>query len=985
MIPKECKRMAEVDFPLSAVNEACIRENNRKTRVDSGHISLLHSWWARRPLASCRALLLTLLLPDPADPLCPEFFKDVARKELKQFRKIGPSDTDLRQALLSFAAELAEWDLVGKGGYLSTARQLVQAAYGAAPHVFDPFSGGGSIPLEGLRLGCEVTAADLNPVAWLLLKIALEWCGRKRHDLATLFEKWSTWVLKETERRLAPFYPLDSQKRKPLAYLWARAVRCEAPGCGVTIPLVRSLWLSKARGRKKALRVRYPNKSGEPQIEIFSPKNDREVGSGTVAGNRATCPKCHQTTPRERVQAQLRARRGGAEDSILLAVVRSSGGRGKDYYLPTPEDLEAYAKAQAKANQIQIDMPSSPPEGDTGFRPRPYGIINWADILAPRQKFSRWIIHEVIEDALREAAAQVKDPDLLLALRACLYAAYSDNAQYNTSLCVWLSEGVKSVFIQGSGVPMRADFVEGNPLSPNCEGLGYSIRSVQSALHHLASGRYEPSVPLLANALDELLPEESVDVVFTDPPYANQIPYAHLADFFYGWLRLGLRDHFPQAFAALETEKAREITENRAVQDGGVHDRAWYEAKMHEAFVQMKKTVKEDGVASVVFAHKETDRWEALVSALISAGWKATGSWPIATERRQRMRGQGYAALETSVHLVCRPRPDDAPVGDWAEVLRELPRRVGDWMERLQGEGIRGADLVFACIGPALEIFSRYSRVETAEGREVTLAEYLEKVWEVVGRSALEQVLGTAEASPAAPLPVGEGSRRRGEGISGALEEDARLTALFLWTLQSTNGGNGPTVEVKDEADDDEEETAPKGKAKGYSLVFDVVRRFAQPLGIALPKWEDRIIETKKGVVRLLAVSERARQLFGQDGADAVADWITHEPGKDVQQWLFPEMGGERTPKTAGRKRGRIGAGLTAEAATQAGATTLDRVHAAMLLQAGGQANALRALIKAEQDRGPDFLRLANALSALYPAGSEEKRLLDAMLLAVPR
>jgi len=532
---------------------------------------------------------------------------------------------------------------------------------------------------------------------------------------------------------------------------------------------------------------------------------------------------------------------------------------------------------------------------------------------------------------------------------------------------------------------MRADFVEGNPLSPNCEGLGYSIRSVQSALHHLASGRYEPSVPLLANALDELLPEESVDVVFTDPPYANQIPYAHLADFFYGWLRLGLRDHFPQAFAALETEKAREITENRAVQDGGVHDRAWYEAKMHEAFVQMKKTVKEDGVASVVFAHKETDRWEALVSALISAGWKATGSWPIATERRQRMRGQGYAALETSVHLVCRPRPDDAPVGDWAEVLRELPRRVGDWMERLQAEGIRGADLVFACIGPALEIFSRYSRVETAEGREVTLAEYLEKVWEVVGRSALEQVLGTAEASPAAPLPVGEGSRRRGEGISGALEEDARLTALFLWTLQSTNGGNGPTVEVKDEADDDEEETAPKGKAKGYSLVFDVVRRFAQPLGIALPKWEDRIIETKKGVVRLLAVSERARQLFGQDGADAVADWITHEPGKDVQQWLFPEMGGERTPKTAGRKRGRIGAGLTAEAATQAGATTLDRVHAAMLLQAGGQANALRALIKAEQDRGPDFLRLANALSALYPAGSEEKRLLDAMLLAVPR
>ncbi|MBW2135774.1 MAG: hypothetical protein JRG72_11220 [Deltaproteobacteria bacterium] len=372
-----------------------------------------------------------------------------------------------------------------------------------------------------------------------------------------------------------------------------------------------------------------------------------------------------------------------------------------------------------------------------------------------------------------------------------------------------------------------------------------------------------------------------------------------------------------------------------------------------------------------------------------------------------RFNARKVAALATSVHLVCRPRPKDAGVGDWAEVLRELPRRVGDWMERLQSEGVRGADLVFACIGPALEIFSRYTKVETAEGREVTLAEYLEKVWEVVGRTALEQVLGTDEPSPPtplpegegdeginlAPLPLGEGSRRRGEGIKGGLEEDARLTALFLWTLQSTNGNDprphpSPLPEGEGEeavGDEDEEEAAPKGKAKGYSLVFDVVRRFAQPLGIDLPRWEGRVIETKKGVVRLLAVSERAKQLFGQDGANAVADWIMHEPTKDVQLWLFPEVAKQRPPKTSGRKRGRIGSGLTAEAVTKAGATTLDRVHAAMLLQAGGQANALRTLIKTEIDRGPDFLRLANALSALYPKGSEEKRLLDAMLLAVPR
>ena len=316
-------------------------------------------------------------------------------------------------------------------------------------------------------------------------------------------------------------------------------------------------------------------------------------------------------------------------------------------------------------------------------------------------------------------------------------------------------------------------------------------------------------------------------------------------------------------------------------------------------------------------------------------------------------------------------------MGDWGDVLRELPKRVGDWIDRLQAEGIRGADLVFACIGPALEIFSRYSKVETAEGREVPLAEYLAKVWEVVGRSALEQVLGSSEAQAR-------------NSAAGALEEDARLTALFLWTLQSTNGqnasGSKPDEKLEDESnDEDEEEAAPKGKAKGFSLVFDVVRRFAQPLGIDLPQWEDRIIETKKGVVRLLAVSERAKQLFGQEGADAAAEWIKSEPVKASHPSLFPELVMAPTPKIQGRKKSIMTPGLSAEPAVATTATTLDRIHAAMLLQAGGQANALRALIKAEIDRSPDFLRLANALSALYPAASEEKRLLDAMLLAVPR
>ena len=493
----------------------------------------------------------------------------------------------------------------------------------------------------------------------------------------------------------------------------------------------------------------------------------------------------------------------------------------------------------------------------------------------------------------------------------------------------------------------------------------------------------------LADAAEHPLPDQSAPVWFTDPPYYDAIPYADLSDFFLVWLKRGLAGHhlLQDPFDPINplSPKLRECVWNRAYSyEGRPKDKTFFEGKMALAFSEGRRVLRGDGIASVVFAHQTTEGWEAFLGGLVGAGWTVAASWPIATEMASRIRARENASLATSVHLVCRPRPEDAGVGDWADVLRELPTRVGDWMERLQGEGVRGADLVFACIGPALEIFSRYTKVETADGREVALAEYLEKVWEAVGRSALAQVLGTAEA-------------KARNGAAGAVEEDARLTALFLWTLQSTNGetaedasDEGEDEEPSDE--DDDEDRSARGKAKGFTLVFDVVRRFAQPLGIELPKWEGRVIETKKGVVRLLPIAERVKQLFGEDGAQTVAARLEQEATvgtNPLQGLLFPEMQPGAAPAIRGRGRGR-GKRATVDVsdedlAAAREATTLDRVHAAMLLQAGGRTNALRALVKAEQERGPDFLRLANALSALYPKGSEEKRLLDAMLLAVPR
>ena len=515
-------------------------------------------------------------------------------------------------------------------------------------------------------------------------------------------------------------------------------------------------------------------------------------------------------------------------------------------------------------------------------------------------------------------------------------------------------------------IGMAWDFCEAAPLGDASGSFFSACHRSADALDSARTDSPGAGQAQSADATDHPLPDQSAAVWFTDPPYYDAIPYSDLSDFFLVWLKRSLprhpllRDPFDAA-NSLSPKDREAVQDETKRQDGNPKDRQWFEATMARAFADGRRVLAGHGVGSVVFAHKTTEGWEALLAGMIRGGWTITGSWPIATELGTRLRARESAALATSIHLICRPRPADAPIGDWAECLRELPLRVADWMARLQGEGIRGADLVFACIGPALEIYSRSRAVETADGRAVPLSEYLERVWEVVGRAALETVLGAAEA-------------RARNGMTGALEEDARLTALFLWTLQTTDA-RGDDVPADDE---DEAAAAPR-----LDLPFDVVRRFAQPMGIDLDRWTGRIVAQAKGVVRLLPVADRAADLFGDAGAGAAAEWIEADPAGGLQRSLFPEWDGARP--AGGRRRRKAGI-PDGEAELQAlDATTLDRVHAAMLLQANGHAVALRALLKAERERGPGFLRLANALTALYPRASREKRLLDAMLLAVPR
>jgi putative DNA methylase len=1004
MIPKDCKRLAEVDFPIAVVGTHALAEKAR--RMGTPH--QLHLWWARRPLASSRAVLLALLWPDPCDPLCLEEFKMHARKLLPQVPGCNPGTTDqeLRQALLKFIADFGNWDLASNRAYLDVSRALVKAAHGEEPPlVVDPFAGGGSIPLEALRLGCEAFASDLNPVACLILKVMLEDIPRYGAKLAEELRSVGADVKKLAEKELAELHPRDPDGSNPIAYLWARTVRCESPNCGAEIPLVRSLWLCKKASRKRALRRRVVRPAGETprvEFEVFEPKTERDVSGATVTRAKATCVCCGVVLPPERVRAQLSEQRGGADvvfdkhsrriggARMLAVVLLKSGDAGRHYRLPTDRDYEAVSMAQSRVGLLleewmlsgkgglcPVPDESLPPIGTLGFRVQRYGMLQWGDVFTARQKMAFVSLSKTISSA--------PSNETLRELLAMIFTKLSDRCN---SLVNW-SIGVEcpNQLFKGNAVPMAWDFAESNVLSDSSASIAKSLENTAWNAEATHVQGAAPASCQLADACAHPLPDRASSIWFTDPPYYDAVPYSDLSDFFFVWLKRALpghpllRDPFDPTNPL--TPKRREAVQDETKRDNGhPKDRRWFEETMARAFAEGGRVLRDDGIGSVVFAHKTTEGWEALLSGIIRGGWKVTGSWPIATERRARMRARESAALATSVHLVCRPRPDDAGIGDWAEVLRKLPNRVGDWMERLQGEGVRGADLVFACIGPALEVFSRYAKVETAEGREVALAEYLAKVWEVVGRSALAQVLGTAEA-------------KARNGAAGAFEEDARLTALFLWTLQSTNG-----IAAEDASDDGEDEGAvddeeeadetSRGKAKGFMLVFDVVRRFAQPLGIELPKWEGRVIETKKGVVRLLSIAERSKQLFGEDGAQAVAARLELETAlgsNPLQGGLFPEMEALKVRGRGARGRGkRAGIGVSDESLAAAHeATTLDRIHAAMLLQAGGRTNALRALLKAEQERSPDFFRLASALSALYPKGSEEKRLLEAMLVAVPR
>ena len=723
MMPKECKRIAEVDFPIAVVSQHSAREKS----IRHGHPSTLHLWWARRPLAACRAMLLALLLPDPCDPHCPGEFKNQARRLLlKLIGNAGPDDIALRKAILKFIGDFANWDSASNPVFLKVGRGLVKAAHPEEnPLVVDPFAGGGSIPLEALRLGCETFASDLNLVACLILKAMLEDIPRQGPDLAEELRRVGDEIKKKVEQELTEFYPRDPDGATPIAYLWARTVKCESPNCGAEIPLARSFWLCKKINRKRALRYKI-NKSadGPPQadFEVFEPEADLEVPKGSVSRAKATCLCCGTILPPERVRAQLTEQRGGAEvifdqggnrvgGALLLAVVTTQHSeQGRHYRLPEKNDYILVKKAQVRLATIIEDWAQG---GKHGLYPVPdeplplmsgtfnvplYGMNEWGDLFNARQKVQLLSTMSIISQTTDKKNNQVVIKKLLVLSLGKILRHYNVVSKWHRG-----SETVAGAFGM-QAIPMSWDYPELFPLTKFAGGLDDAITSVIDTVSHIAGvgsicGQVEN-----VDAIEFPLPDQTVSVWFTDPPYYFAIPYADLSDFFFVWLKRallgysGLTDRYNPSNPL--THKQRELCEMShwdpiRYKD---KDKEFFEEGIRSAFAEGQRTLKKNDIGCVVFAHKTTEGWEALLSGMNQAGWTITASWPIATERGARLRARDSAALATSVHLVCRPRPEDAPVGDWGEMLRELPERVGNRVEYLQEQGIRGADLIFCLL-----------------------------------------------------------------------------------------------------------------------------------------------------------------------------------------------------------------------------------------------------------------------------------------------
>ena len=802
------RRFIEETFPIKEISQSCYEEDG----IKRGHIRSLHKWWARRPLGASRTTAYASLIP---------YHENESEKS-----KL-------------FLIELSKWKNTTNKNILDQARKKISKQFNnKPPKILDPFCGGGSFPLESMRLGCETYASDYNPVATLISKCTLEFpqkfskvfsveelSSEMKSSLVRDVTYWSGWVLEQVTKELGDIYPNDDEQSIPIGYIWARTIQCQNQSCRREIPLIKQYWLAKKSNKKIAL---YPIiKNSDVHFKIVGTgyekfPNEFDPKNATLSRSIAKCLVCGHIVDAKTTRKLFLEHKSG--ERLIAVIYKCLNKSGKKYRISTDKDYEKFLlskkllerKIVVFKNEFGFDaLPDQEIPLMSGTINVPiYGLNKWSDLFNTRQKLTIITFIEKIRYAFAEIVKKSNE-DHAIIITSYLSLILSRCLESNNNVVRWLNdvENAGQVFATAS-ISMVWDYLELNIFSKDSRGTFHSAKNqVIRSLDFLTKCDYprETNVKNMS-ALSLEWPNDYFDAVFTDPPYYDNVPYADLADFFYVWLRKILVDIYPDLFVTLYSPKNDEVGQLESWdQKRYAHKtKEYFETVLTKSFVEISRILKPEGIAVIVYAHKSTDGWESLINSLLSSGLIVTAAWPIHTEMKGRQRSIESASLASSIYMVCRKWKKE-PIGFYRDVKKELKEYLNKKLEQLWNEGILGADFFISAIGSAVEVYGKFEKVVDDNDEKISVRKLLNDTRKIVTNYAINKVI-------------------KGE-FSENISQMTRFYILWRWAY---------------------------GESK---VPFDNALKMAQSVGIDIEhEWNKGFIKKDKEFIRVLGPDERTEK-----------------------------------------------------------------------------------------------------------------------------